>query len=544
MSDLTPLKLSITLTSPGSLPLDATFSTIFKGDPGPQGIPGTLSPEGLAASQASIAAAAASAASASSAAQSDFAQNFLVTAGTGSGKNIIANPAYNDIPTDVSASVISGGGNSVNRNLIGYQADEDWNVGTGANNNFTTTYDVTNTADVTVYLIRADKVLVAITSQCDIVMNGAKAQITYPRAGHFVNDGAGGSEGTSSFVLATQRVWTYRNTKAKLAGSSANFCAIYGGYDNITAGGIMNQMAGAHHRIKSAANHGTILGGSYARIYGGTYGAIVGGTFTYFGANVGTGAFAGGGFGTEITGASGAAIGGSGATVSGARAVVLGGNGNTAGGSDSAVFGNGVTNTGGAALAGGLNNTNSGSYSVVIGATLTNSGSYSALYGRDNDNTKDYSQVLGRYAKGRTIGATTLAGGQRAVQGDSQGQTVAMRVTTTDATATYLQLIDGSNFANLPDSSNAIVSVQIVSTNVADQSGGAWELKFRLKRTGTTASAALGTTLTPISVDAAASTWAVAVVPSNALAGYRIQVTGEVGKTINWSAVARDVCAG
>ena len=483
------------------------------------------------------------AASAASAASSDFAQSFKVTAGTGSGKNIIANAPDNDLPDDVSASVISGGGNSVNRNLIGYQQDEDWTAGTGANNDFTTSYDVTNTGDVTVYLVRADKVLVAITAQCDIVMNGGKAQITYPRAGHFVNDGTGGAEGANSFVLPAQRIWTYRGTKVKLTGSSANFCAIYGGYDNIQMGGIMNHQGGAHHRMKPAVNHGLQVGGSYNRMYGGVYGAQVGGTMGFMGPLVGTGAFSGGGFGTEITGASAAAIGGSGATASGARAVVLGGNQNTASGSDAVTFGNTVTNSGGGAIAGGAQNTNSGVYSVVVGFTLTNSGGYSGVLGRDNGNTKDYSLVTGRYAVGRTAGAVTLSSGRRSVSGDSQSQSVHMRVTTTDATAAYLQVADTGTFANVADTSNTVVSMLIAATNVADQSGGAWELKFRIKRTASVTTL-LGSTLTPISVDASASGWAISVVPSNSASGYRISVTGAAATTINWSAVARDVCAG
>lgn len=508
---------------------------------------------GIAATKASEASASATAAAASaaSAANSDFVQNFKVTAGTGSGKNIIANPSYNDVPTDVNASVISGGGNSVNRNLIGWSAPFYYQFGTGAQNSWTTPFSVTSLSNVTVWLIRADGVLVVLTQpqkpSLGLTLNGSnQVVVSYPLPGHFVNDATGGNEGTNSFVLPSQRLIIQDGNKVQILGSSASYSGIYGGYDNVQMGGIMNHQLGAHHRIGAGTNHYTQLGGSYNYAEAGTaaYGVMLGGTMGYHGAGVGSGAASVGGYGVVITGAQGSSLGGNAPVVSGARAVNLGGNGNVTGGSDGVSYGNGTNNTGAGQLAGGLNVTSTGLYGIATGSTLTASGSYSAVFGRDNSNTKDYSLVTGRYAVGRTIGARTIAGGQRAAAGDSQSQDVAMRVTTTDATPTYLQLIDGSVFANLPDSSNSVVSVLIAATNTADQSGGAWRLDFRIKRVGTSTTTVLGSTLTAINVDAAASTWAISVVPSNSLSGWRIQVTGEAGKTINWSAVGRDVSAG
>lgn len=463
--------------------------------------------------------------------------------GSGSGRNMIVFPDCNDIADDVSASTVTGGGNSLMPNLIGYEQSEDWISGNGSTNTFTTSFDATNTSDVNVFLVRADKVFLNVTASCDITMSSAKAQVVYPRAGHYVNDGTGGAEGVNAYLLSTQRIWIQRVTKSKLTGSNSSYCVVSGGYDNSQAGIMCQQHGTAHNRIKAAANHATQVGGSYNRMYGGTYGVQVGGTMGYHGPSVGSGAASVGGSGIEITGAGGCSLGGVAPMVSGARAVNLGGNLNVAAGSDACVFGNANTGSGAGSFTGGMTVVNSGNYSFAAGFGLTNSGGYSAICGRDNSNTKDYSVISGRYCIGRTPGARTMAGGRNSVSGDAQTQDVAMRITTADATATALQLVDGSSFANLPDPCVAAVSGLLCARDTSSGDVKTWSVTFQVKRHAgvTTAS---GAAITQIAADAAAAAWTAAVLPSNSVSGYRINVTGEAGKTIAWSAVFRDVCAG
>jgi len=458
---------------------------------------------------------------------------FITNNGIGSGSNYVLFPEYNAVATNVSASTISGGGNSVFPNMIGYTESLDVFIGDGVNKTFLTTYDTSGSTDVSVWLVRADGVLTEVTAYTTRTQVGSKTQVYYPKDGHFVNDAVGGSEGANPALLSTQKLRIIRKTKNYITNSNSNYCGIYGGYDNLQIG-IMCHQIGAHHRI-SGGDHHSQIGGSYNTTLGGAYTATLGGTNNTLGVNCGSSAVIIGGSSITNNSSSGWSIGGNGTSLSGNRTGNLGAYGSTNSGSDSIIGGHTITNTGAASFVFGQSLNNSGNYSVVFGLNNQNSGLYSHIYGRDNSNTKDYSQTGGRYAVGRTKGARTYANGRISTSGDAQTQNLVMNLQTTNATATYAKTASGNQQVFIAENSNNLVVVRAVSTDIATDDSASFELKFHVKRKGGVTTIMGTPTPTKIYNDTNAATWNIAANVSSALAMFRIACTGEASKTINWS---------
>lgn len=466
------------------------------------------------------------------------------------GNVIVVHPDANDVASDLAACTISGGGNQFARNLIGYTESKDIIVGDGAENEWTTTFTVTSSADLFVALIRADNVFVDIRTSADIVIDvNGYANVTYPRAGHFVNDAVGGTEGTNPYVLSTQKLWLTRITKVEATGTGSNYSGILYGYDNIIQTGVMQSVSGAHSRI-NAGDHNTVFGGSYHRIAGGSYGAIYGGTFNEIGAS-GTGGIIIGGNGNTTSGSGpGFILGGSANRVSAAYATALGGannnvsgNGatvggreNTVSGRDALVGGYGHTVAGTYTSASGLSNIGSGAYALVGGRGNTASGESSFAVGRDNlasalGATASGRDAAARYTYGRTIAATYFA-----AQGDAQTSDLLMRKQTTDATPAEM-LVAGTARLSLPNDSTFAFRIMLVARRTdANDESAAYEFKGCIDRNANAASTALvgSVTKTVLAEDTAA--WDADVTADTTNGALKLTVTGEAAKTINWVA--------
>lgn len=463
--------------------------------------------------------------------------------------NFVRGYAGNAIAPDVSISVIAGGGNVGSENYIGYAEALDRRTGDGATTSWTTTYDAAP-ASILVNLVRADKVRVTISSgQFSAAVSGTKVLVTYPLAGHFVNDGAGGSEGANAALTTSEQLYISSNVKTLVVGSGSDYSAIYGGYDDVVSTGIRQSIEGAHHRITSP-DHNTIFGGSYGRISAGNYGFIGGGSANEIGCT-GSGSTISG-FGNTCTGTGPAVVLGSTNTVSGSFAAALGGTGNVVSGNGAAVSGRSNTASGQDSMTAGNTNTASGAYDAIFG--FTNSagvagyalvagrqnvanGAATLAVGRGNTVGGDYSRVSGKDASAPLAFADVVGGEQIAALGDVQTSTIVARRQTTTATATELRL--GAATARLTIPSNTTWTFNILvsarQTGAATASAG-WSAQGVLRNDAGTAALVAAVTPVVLARDASAAAWTITVTADNTNKALSITATGEAAKTINWVA--------
>ena len=90
------------------------------------------------------------------------------------------------------------------------------------------------------------------------------------------------------------------------------------------------------------------------------------------------------------------------------------------------------------------------------------------------------------------------------------------------------------------------VTVLVTARHNSSGDCAVWEVKVAAKRGASAATTAIiGTpSVTPIGVDAGASTWAVAVTADTTIGCIRFTVTGEAGKTIEWTVETYSVQTG
>ena len=125
--------------------------------------------------------------------------------------------------------------------------------------------------------------------------------------------------------------------------------------------------------------------------------------------------------------------------------------------------------------------------------------------------------------------------------GDAQAAAFAMRVQTTDATPTELEVTPG-NFIVLVDDSSYIFDCQIVARNTgSDTQTAAFSLTGVIRRgAGVGTTTVVGTpVLTVLAQDAGAVTWTCSFTADTTNGRPNIAVTGEAAKTINWVANTR-----
>ena len=392
----------------------------------------------------------------------DFASRFSFR-DKANGDNLAINAGVNQIASDLSASIIAGGGNSSNPNLIGYLDYYTEIAGDGATDTFTSTFDVANTSLVGVFLIRADGVRVQVESFSDISIVGGKAQVTYPTSGNNTNNATGGAQGSDPFVLTTEKiVLTYRAATVN-PGSLSDYSGIFGSYDNVIQQGVMQHIVSHAHGRITGGDHNLIAGGSYHRKTAGAYGALVGGTGVKYGAS-GSG---GGTLGATLSVFSGTGpqwgLGAS-LTMSGAFAgaggtnVTISGNGSwafgrslTISGQDSFAGGSGNSVVGAYSAAFGLTNTCAGAYGLTLGRTNTNSGAYSVTVGRSNTTTGDWALTSGYSASNPHDFSHAIGGESFAAVGDCQSTVMVARAQTTNATLTAMRLGAATQRISIPD---------------------------------------------------------------------------------------------
>jgi len=470
---------------------------------------------------------------------------------SGKTDNIINGFAGNQIASDVSISVIAGGGNVGSEQLIGYSEKLDRITGDGVTTVFTTSYDEVP-ANILLTLIRADKVRVTLTSgQFGAVVSGTKVQVTYPLPGHFVNDGTGGAEGSNPAVLATQQLYIASSQKTPVAGSGCDYSTILGGYDDVISQGVRQCVEGAHHRVVGTGNHCTIVGGSYNRNSGsGTYGGIFGGSSNEDAAG-GSGTFIAG-FGNLVSGTGpGTAI-GSTHSVSGAFAAALGGTNLTVSGNGSSAVGRNSTVSGADSFAAGNTQTVSAPFSAAVGFTnsLTSSTGYSFAAGRQNSSTgaygsvvgfsnsitADYANAKGKHALAALSFSDVIGGEQIAALGDNQTSTIVARRQTTNATATELRLGAATARLTIPSNTSWAFSILVTARQVGGTTSAAWKLEGVLKNDAGTVALVGTVTKTILGKDAGASAWDAGAAADNTNKALSLTGTGAAATTINWVA--------
>jgi hypothetical protein len=264
-------------------------------------------------------------------------------------------------------------------------------------------------------------------------------------------------------------------------------------------------------------------------------------------------------------------------TASGAHSVVPGGQTNTASGAHSNI-GGGQTNTasgthsntgGGSAntasanysnVGGGQTNTASGLHSVVGGgSTNTASGQYSSIPGGISNSAKaTHSLCEGSYAvvPSNLPGAKATASNKfGTISGASQSIEVPLQIATTDATATDLQLVDGTTGVTIPTDCSANVYIQLIAVQTGGAAGTIGDTYSQNIKLAVANVAGVSTVIATSAVTlanystvtanvlyelpfkTAAPSMAVAVSVSVAANKIQINVTGEVNKNISWRAV-------
>lgn len=214
-------------------------------------------------------------------------------------------------------------------------------------------------------------------------------------------------------------------------------------------------------------------------------------------------------------------------------AIVAGGQFNYATGANASVLGgtSHVASGFAAAVGGGQNNTASGIRSTVSGGfNNTASGPYSAVVGGSYGTAKNIAGYVSIPASAFPI---------QTVAGASQSGVLVLAVQTTDATPTTLRSnSDAASATNqfiLLDNSGALLNIDLIGTDGTDY--------FTINAVGIPVIRGAGAATTFMQVgyytptlSAGASTWAWSIVADTTYGGVRIQVTGQVGKTIKWVA--------
>jgi len=476
------------------------------------------------------------------------------------GKNQINNSTVNDIPTDVSGSYVAAG-TPTHPNLIGYLQNQDQFTGDNVTTVFTTTFDVASTGDIKPTLIRADGVRVDLDSISPTpytpAIVGGKYQITYPKAGHYVNDGTGGSEGSNPAILTTQSLILRQRSATIQANCGSDYSGIYGGYDNILRGGIMSHILGAHCRINtfglvgaSNGDHNIIWGGSYHTIATGYYGGIFAGTNNSITTTTAQGAAIIGGSGNTASGSRSGIFVSSSSTASGTGAMIVGGSLSTASGNGAIVLGRTNTASGQDTVTGGNINSNGGpfstvfglsctltggGYAMVAGRSLTVSGQYAAAFGFTHTVAGNGALVSGYDAKAPLAVSQVIGGAQFAANGDAQSTVIVMKRQTTNNTVTDLRAGSASQRLVIPsDTTWGFIAYVTARRTDADNESAFYEIKGCIDNNAGTVALVGTVTVTSIAEDTAA--WDATAVADNTNKSLNINVTGEAAKTINWVA--------
>ncbi len=225
------------------------------------------------------------------------------------------------------------------------------------------------------------------------------------------------------------------------------------------------------------------------------------------------------------------------------ESVISGGAQNTIDGGTRSVISGGISNsiTGNfVAIGGGQLNEAHELYGVVAGgrANVNNGGTGVISGGEENVVTADRGTIPGGHqAHATRSGELAYANGAFAVVGDAQFSQFVLRIATLDAAITELFLDGIIHRLVLPDNTTLVFDIYIAArrTDVDDESAGYLVQGVIDRNTGVATTALVGAiTKTVIAEDTVA--WDVDVNADTTNGSLRIQVTGEVGKTIYWVA--------
>lgn len=333
-----------------------------------------------------------------------------------------------------------------------------------------------------------------------------------------------GNIGAGSVLLGGYR----GASKNRITGSPAQLRGIIGGYDNdiistSTADGLACGIVWSmHSRISNAADHCGIGFGSYHVLENGSYSGILSGTTNKilgtYNVNGNDNSVIVGGARTEINGAN----------------CVAGGTDNKTRGNGLAVFGIlnqvGQTTASDYVFVSGQSNTVNRVYSFTHGLSNTSSRDYTFTVGRSNTTNADYSSAQGRGAIVGVAFSDTYGFDTGSAAGSNQRDRYPLQVTTSNATSTNMvSVIQGSVGDVMPDTTVCAGSATVIATDGTDTA--VFDLKVCLRRSGGTT--AIYNTSTKIGNTAGAAAWTAVFGGQN---DRRIVVTGEVGKTIKWTA--------
>lgn len=363
------------------------------------------------------------------------------TRGISGSYNIVEFP-FNDIAGPYQGVAILSGGGPLDQQLIGY--DHNREVYTTAGSEFVWPHDpVRDVSDLRLLRYAAESRAISIlVSPADYTATVGSGEVAITLASPLVD---------GEMLIVEDPL--ARNISS---GQTPSLGLIIGGYDNVISSGVMHHMTGAHHRI-TGGDHGTLIGGSYSWIDGGNYPTIVGGT-GHIVDGVGAGMTVVGGYRNKVSGGAGAtAIGGQSNTISGAFSYAMGS------------F-NDVDGTGSFAF--GRNNVISSSDAFALGTAHELNHPYtSALSGYGAQS----------YWQGQTIIWAFRAGNSP----KRQQYTLDISRTTEDSTgARMINPVGVSDF--IPPDNSCWMCTARVSAFHSNGGGGAWEVKFGVRRDATT----------------------------------------------------------
>lgn len=306
-------------------------------------------------------------------------QSALIFVPAAGANNVAPNTAFASILPTTSSVTITGGGDGLDTQLIGYTKATQYFLGAGSSYTFNALPVSGNVSDL------------KLTRK---ISDGTVAVLTYVASGPTGTQWTGTiSGGTVAITLGTAlnsgEYIRAEDPYAAIAtpGQAPSYGSIHGGYDNSIQSGLMNHIvSSAHSHIDDqdgTPGHTMIFGGSAHYITGSiAYSAILGGTGNEMRSGAGNGSVILGGLYSKVSGTTAAVLAGERCKVT-ATYGIASGQGQTVSGTASVALGRGHTVSGANALAIGQGNTVSSDNSIALGntGTVNSSNAYSALMG-------------------------------------------------------------------------------------------------------------------------------------------------------------------
>lgn len=222
------------------------------------------------------------------------------------------------------------------------------------------------------------------------------------------------------------------------------------------------------------------------------------------------------------------------------NASVIGGQFCTASGLNSIAGGDSCSATGQASVALGKNPTASAYGSVAMGGEYANASGYAAIaIGNGTQSKNSFALAMGFRSSAYRNNCFSWAG--QTVAGSNTGiaqyEKQQLYRQTTDASVTELLIDTTPTRITLQTNSTYAFSMTIVGRRIdATLESAAWKVEGLIHRNAAT-TAFVGTPTTVILGDTSAGAWTIAVTANDTTDSLEVRVTGQVGKTIRWTAI-------